>query len=235
MPVDYSRHKGKSFKAPATFGYAAKTNSVPVNVIEFPVAALDYVLAFAPGSEPIPVAVLGLRTSENLFVDRDGRWDPHSYLPAYIRRYPFIFMSRPDQQLTLCIDETPETVVAGNERPLVVDGKASPQAEQALKFCQDYHSAGQQTHAFARKLVELDLLVDRAAAMDMGPDQRKISLGGLKVVSEARLGALDPATFAGLRERGFLTAIYAHLLSLNNLNKLGRRLNERLAAEKANG
>lgn len=231
VPIEFERHRGKSFRGPSSFAFAAGTNSLPLNVVEFPLAALDYVIAFAPGTEPVPVAVLGLRTAENLYVDGEGRWDPACYLPAYLRRYPFIFTARANQQLTLCIDETPETVFDGAERPLVVDGKASPAIEQALAFCRDYHNAGQQTQQFTRRLVELDLLVDRAATMEVGGgDGQRVSLGGLKVVSEARLAGLDAAAFAGLRERGFLAAIYAQLLSLNNLNKLGRRLNARMAA-----
>ena len=35
-----------------------------------------------------PVALLGLKKNQNLFVDKSGKWNA-DYIPAYARRYPF--------------------------------------------------------------------------------------------------------------------------------------------------
>ncbi|MFP3786736.1 SapC family protein, partial [Burkholderia sp. SIMBA_024] len=88
---------------------------------------------------------------------------------------PFIFLeNRQTGQLTLCIDEKPETVVDGDDRPLVIDGKASPLIDRALEFCKEYHAIGKQTEEFIALLAKHDLLVDRTAQMDKG-DGSKIT------------------------------------------------------------
>lgn len=231
VPIDFKRHKGKSLSKSINFSFAAETNSIPLNVAEFPLAAHDYVIGFTATQPSTPIAIVGLRNKENLYVDADGKWEADVYIPAYVRRYPFIFLeNRQGGQLTLCIDETDTTVEKGEGQPLVDGDKQSALVDRALTFCKEYHAIGKQTEEFMKVLADHDLLVDRTAQMEKG-DGTKISLTGMRVVSEARLAALDAASFASLRERGFLLAIHAHLLSLNRLNMLGRRINRKDGAE----
>jgi hypothetical protein len=53
------------------------------------------------------------------------------------------------------------------------------------------------------------------------------------VVDEARLHALPPDAVQELFSSGALGWVHAHLLSLNNVNKLGARLGQKLAVQKA--
>ena len=41
------------------------------------------------GSTFNAVIVLGMQAMQNLFILTDGMWDRRTYLPAYVRRYPF--------------------------------------------------------------------------------------------------------------------------------------------------
>ena len=45
----------------------------------------------------VPVAILGLRGAANQFVNSEGAWREGKYIPAYVRRYPFILMESPDK------------------------------------------------------------------------------------------------------------------------------------------
>ena len=91
-----------------SFAYAARTNSVPLLASEFFDAAREYPIVFARGETgPVPAALLGLREAENLFVDRDGRWDAR-YVPAFVRRYPFVPGKGANGELLVCIDEASE-------------------------------------------------------------------------------------------------------------------------------
>src|SRR5580658_5654779 len=86
------------------FGFAAATNVVPLTVAEFPMAAIYYPIIFA-GERYQPLAVMGVGQSANLFVREDGNFEPGVYIPAYVRRYPFVLAN--DQQrntLVVCID-----------------------------------------------------------------------------------------------------------------------------------
>ncbi|MBV9523080.1 MAG: SapC family protein [Alphaproteobacteria bacterium] len=105
-PLDPARHSAMSLKTEMNFGFARTTNSVPLNVVEFFTAARHFPIVFMTEPFPSALAVLGVRQDENLFVDERGQWQNDSYIPAYVRRYPFIFFESDDRQtLSLCIDE----------------------------------------------------------------------------------------------------------------------------------
>ena len=63
------------------YAFAASTNIVPLTVTEFAPAALTYPVIFV-GETRQPVAVMGLRQGENLFVNEAGAFSPESYIPA---------------------------------------------------------------------------------------------------------------------------------------------------------
>src|SRR5690349_3481978 len=71
------------------FGFAKAGHVVPITVAEFGLAALSYPIIFA-GEQRQPLAVMGLNAGDNLFVKADGTFDVGAYIPAYIRRYPFV-------------------------------------------------------------------------------------------------------------------------------------------------
>jgi len=54
----------------------------------------------------MPVILLSLQQSENVYLAEDGSWQG-KYVPAFIRRYPFV-LSQTDEQdkAFLCIDES---------------------------------------------------------------------------------------------------------------------------------
>src|SRR5262245_61620894 len=107
-PVTREKHAKYSYKQTGNFEFARQTNSVPLVVQEFALAAMHYAIVFGQASDGvIPAAVLGVRDAENLFIDADGGWSV-PYAPAFIRRYPFVFGTNeatPDT-LTLMVDES---------------------------------------------------------------------------------------------------------------------------------
>jgi len=111
QPLNAERHKGKSLRAVTSYAFAARANSVPMNGNEFPLVMHDYPIVFTPGDPITPVAVMGMRADQNLFVAPNGAWMEGRYIPAYIRRYPFIFTDLTQQQkLVLSIDEDSDLV-----------------------------------------------------------------------------------------------------------------------------
>ena len=132
--LEASRCAGKSLKTNIGFDFARATNVVMLNAAEFEQAARVYPIVFASSPNPAALALLGVREAENLFVDANGDWRPNTYIPAYVRRYPFIFHRTEDgQQFTLCIDEASGALEDGAERPLFADGAPtiSPRARSS--------------------------------------------------------------------------------------------------------
>ena len=228
-PLDAKLHATLALKKDFGFGFTKGVNAVPVNLIEFPQICHYYPIAFAPDDTGTPVAIMGLRDNENLFLNAKNEWDEDTYIPAYIRRYPFIFSEMPgNDQLSLCIDLDPSVTQEGGEQKFFdAEGKPSQLSQNALEFCKSYHAAAQHTIEFGKAIAAAGLLVDRNAEIVVGPG-KKINFSGFRIIDEAKLAELDDKTFNEWRKKNWLPFIYAHLFSGAQWQRLTRLLNKRM-------
>lgn len=218
------RHAEKSLAPIANFKFARGTNSIPLTGTEFALAQRHYPIVFSEEAASFPMAILGMRNAENLFLDAAGRWDEGAYVPAYVRRYPFIFMTAPDkQQFALCIDAASDFLVDGGTNPLFTGGLPTEMTKNALAFCTSFQAEYEKTQSFAAALTERKLLETRTANIDLADGQRLL-FGPFRVVDEAKLGELPNAVVADWLRRGWLAWIHAHLLSFANWNILAKRV-----------
>lgn len=231
-PLDAAKHKTLALKKEFGLDFASKINAVPVTMIEMPQICHSYPIAFSPDTNATPVAVLGLRDNENLFVDDKGQWEKNCYIPSYIRRYPFIFSENPkNDQLILCVDTDPSVVEEGGEQRFFTDdGAATALSKNALEFCKSYHAAAHQTTELGQALIKADLLIERSAEI-ITLTGKKINFSGFRIVDEEKLHKLDDATFLDFRKKGFLPFIYAHLFSGAQWQKLSMLLEKRIGAK----
>lgn len=232
-PLDAKAHAGLALKKNFGFGFTKGVNAVPVNLIEMPQVCHFYPIAFSPDGNATPVAILGLRDNENLFLKGDNTWEANSYVPAYIRRYPFIFSEVPGvDQLTLCLDMDDSILEKKGEQTFFeADGKPSQLSTNALEFCKSYHAAAQQTIEFSKAIAESGILVEREAQINVGGTQR-INFSGFQIIDEKKLAELDDKIFAEWRKKGWLPFIYAHLFSGYQWQRLSAILSEKMASTK---
>lgn len=227
--LDGQKHNKLSLVQDFGLGFTKTSNAVPVNLIELPQIAHFYPIAFSNDGMATPVAILGVRNDENLYVNDKGEWVKDTYIPSYIRRYPFILTEiNNGESLSLCIDEV-DGVVAQNDNNPLFDKEAKPTdlAKNAMEFCKSYHSASLQTLEFSQELAKSGLLVDRTAELMVGGNQ-KISFAGFQVIDEAKFNQMDAKTFAEWHKKGWIGAIYAHLFSGFHWNSITKLLNDRL-------
>jgi len=220
-PLVAATHKTLKIAATGNFNFARHTNSVILTVAEVSSAAMSYPVVFSQGDDDIlPVAVLGLEENENAFVDSDGGWRANTYIPAYIRRYPFIFMETPDTDvLTLCVDMAAD-VIGTKKGELIFKGeKPTAAGSKALEFCNMFNQELVATKALGKLISEAGLLDDKEATLT-DADGKKTGLKGFRVIDEERLNALDETQFLALRKAGALPVIYSHLLSMNSWNNV---------------
>jgi hypothetical protein len=231
-PLDSKKHGKLGLKTNFGLGFTSKVNAVPINMIEMPQICHHYPIAFSPDGNATPVAILGLRDTENLFVDAKGDWEEGSYIPAYIRRYPFIFSEIPgSDQLTLCIDMNDKVLDEKSEQKFFgEDGKPSTLSQNALEFCKSYHAAAQQTLQFSKALSESGLLIDRTAEINVGGGKR-INFSGFRIVDEKKLAEMSDKDFLEWRKKGWLPFLYAHLFSGGQWARLVRNLQDRVEGE----
>jgi hypothetical protein len=226
--LDPNKH-GQLRLTPGGYGFARRANAVALLAPEFPQAARLCPIVFTTGANALPAAVLGLRTDDNLFVDEHGQWERATYIPAYVRRYPFIFFEQPNGgRLTLCIDEAAEQLSTDTGRPLFDGQHPSETTRQALELCSAFQRDAAVTRSFVEALEAKELLVDRRAdvALDRGD---RMALAGFRVIDEARFNALDDATILDWRKRGWLGLVYCHLLSSGAWGGLVERAAKRAA------
>lgn len=216
-PVLPTRHEKSGLKRLKGFAFAADTNSVVLNMAEFFEAARSYPIVFTTTGRIMPVALLGLQ-ERNRFLDSKGNWLPNHYIPAYIRRYPFIFMQDNDQRrLILCVDEAaPHFMTENPEMRFFSDtGEMTEFSTGVLEFCTHYQQQHVQTVAFCEALVEHGLLVERATSLKL-PGGKEFSLSGFSMLDAERFAALPDAVYLEWRKKGWLAAAHAALLSYAN-------------------
>jgi hypothetical protein len=164
------------------------------------------------------VALLGFRQNENLYTEASGKWDAR-YIPAYVRRYPFIFSEVNPEQLVLCVDEECSGFnTAGEGEPLFdAEGNASSFVNNIVQFMQGYQVDFLRTRSFIEHLQQLDLLKESTAQVTLNTGEEFV-INGIWMVDEAKLAALSDENQLQLAKSGELARIYAHLFSLSNLN-----------------
>ena len=222
-----------STDAPFAFAFAA--NAVPVQVTEFGPASLNYPLIFA-GPERTPLAIMSIRPNENLFIT-EGRYDPEAYIPAFIRRYPFVVASNPESnQVIVCIDVDAHFITkTGGDIKLFENGEPTDYTKNAIQFCENFEVERQRTESFVQLMKDLDLLEERKQTIrpnnDDGTPGEEIELSDYFAVSEEKLRGLPAEKLAELRDTGALQQIYAHLNSLLNWERLVTRTLVRMPQE----
>lgn len=210
------RHAKAGLKPRQDLGFAAGTNAIALTVAEFGLAARTYPIVFSTATPAVPFAVVGLREQENMFLDEQGRWREDAYVPAYVRRYPFIFSELPDStQLVLCVDEAAENFETDSQQPFFVDGKPAPALQQVLKFGEAFQAQYEDTRRFGQWLEDHGLLENRVARAEL-EDGQVFTLRGFRLINHEKLLQLSDEQVLELHKKGWLPLLHFHLQSLTN-------------------
>lgn len=229
VPLNKNDHKDKKISSSGrNFEFAGKTNSVILAGVEFSEAGKEYPIVFAQAGENIiPVALLGLRNEENLYVkEEDGSWDAR-YIPAFVRRYPFVLAETGEAgQRVVCIDEAFDGFNDDEGEPLFDGEETTPILQQAMEFLEEYQKQYIRTEAFVRRLRDNDLLMSLNARVDM-VDGQQFGLTGLLAIDERKLLQMPDDRALELFRSGELSWIYCHLMSLGCMGRLIDRIANR--------
>jgi hypothetical protein len=202
-------------------------HAVPVTVDEFGLLQRHYPIVFSVGGDPVPLALMGLNEGANAFLDSTGLpHDPSIYIPAYMRRYPFLLARlRPDSdELSLCFDPTSGAVGEFEDGEPLFDGDQPSDATKAvLQFCEQFETAGQRTAAFIQELKNSDLLMDGEVAIQPEGAPQPFVYRGFRMVDEEKLRELRGDELRKMNQSGLLALIYAHLFSLSQIRDIFSR------------
>ncbi|WP_298671176.1 SapC family protein [uncultured Sphingomonas sp.] len=202
-------------------------HAIPVTVEEFPMVQRFMPIVFTAGPEAIPIALMGLNEGVNVFLDADGKLtEDNFYVPAYIRRYPFMLARlRPDaEELSLCFDPTADTVGAFDEGDALFEGsEPSELTRNILSFNESFEQAGARTGAFMQELREMDLLMEGEVSIQHEGYDQPFVYRGFQMINEEKLGDLRGDQLRKMSKSGMLPLIYAHLFSLSVMRDLFAR------------
>ena len=226
------QHGQLSFPAQApNYAFAAQANIVPLLVNEASQAVRHYPLVFVPGGKDEPLvlaAMVGLGDDVNRFVDGNKQWRADTYIPAYVRQYPFLAVNTPDgKEKILGIDLSADWIKTTGAMAFVgTDGKPTVRLQQTLAFAREFQMFAQRTSAMAQALQEAGVLEEGTLTLQANDqpqgqaaaEPRKVS--GFVIVSEAKLNALSDEAVLKLHKSGAMGLAYAQLLSMSNLGNV---------------
>lgn len=219
MPLNSRDHASWRARLVDKASWLGNQHAIPLTVEEFPLAQRTYPIVFSAGDNSVPLALMGLNEGVNVFFDEEGKPLGDAYIPAYIRRYPFLLAKlRPDaDEMSLCFD--PSSDILGDFKDgeaLFADGQPSEHTKGVLEFCEKFEEAGARTQAFMNELAGADLLMDGEVAIQQNdrPDQPYV-YRGFKMVNQDKLKELDGDKLKAWNENGILPLVYAHLMSLD--------------------
>ncbi len=201
--------------------WVANQHAIPLTVEEFPQAQRDYPIVFSAGDNPVPLALMGLNEGVNVFFEDDGTMIGAPYVPAYIRRYPFLLakLDQNSENLSLCFDPSSDLVGEFDDgRELFEDdGKPTQHTNDLLKFCEKFEEAGAKTNAFMEELTKNDLLMDGEVSINRldAPDGQPYIYRGFKMINQDKLRELRGDQLRTWNQNGLLPLIHAHLFSLD--------------------
>jgi len=196
--------------------------AIPLTASEIPAAVKDYPVVFLSEEEPIPLAVVGLIDQTNLFVDENGQWAADTYIPGYIRRYPFAIANETDgERLAVVLDSAYAGVVPGGDTKLFDDnGEPTAASQQAIEFCKAYESDRRMTEQFTALLKSSGLVRGQAAQYTPKDADSPQPFAQYFGIDEQGLGELSDEKFLELRKSNILPFLYAQLMSLGNWRNL---------------
>jgi hypothetical protein len=222
VPFDSQKHAGLGLNQIALNQFMLTRNAFTISLTEFFYASQHYPVVFLRSDDELiqTSVVTGLRPAENLFVDADGNWSEHSYVPASVRRFPFYSIDTQVDGMERSVVYVDESGLETSQQPYFqASGEAGPDWPGMEKLVADFSAAEKLTQAFSAKLNRLGLLESFEAQVNP-KQQNRMHITGMYRVNENRLNQLPAKNIKDLMQKGELSRIYAHLISLENFAKL---------------
>lgn len=211
-------------QAKTNYSFASKATIIPVVANEVGLAIRHYPLVFvqeANAAAPTLVALVGLQADRNLFVSAEGDWRADTYIPAWVRRYPFYLVRSSQEKVSVAFDPSAQFFKGKDLKPLFKNGEPTDTLNAIVKFQGEYEIALQRTAAMVKALQEAGVMEQALlsiGAKSQEKDPRRI--GGFLMINEAKLRELSAESLVKLQQANALPLAYAQLLSMSNLPSL---------------
>jgi hypothetical protein len=227
VPLSKLDHAGYKVKGHDDFKLLANIHAIPLTTDEFSVAMRFYPIIFSAGPDSVPLALMGLNEGVNVFVDEaNAITPPNTYLPAYLRRYPYMLarLNPQSEEMSLCFD--PQSGLLGETEDgvaLFENGEPTQQINDTLKFCEEFEMGAQRTAVFMKDLLESGLLEEGEVTIQHPNVANPYIYRGFQMVNEEKLRELRGDQLRKMNQNGMLVLLHAHLFSLNLMTEIFNR------------
>lgn len=223
QPLSSNLHANWKSRRVESAPFFAQNHAVPLTIEEFVFAQRHYPIVFSSGTPSVPLALMGLNEGVNVFTDDNGLPTRDIYVPAYVRRYPFMLarLRQESDELSLCFDSTAGVIGDFEDGdPLFEGTEPSASVKATLEFCEQFEQAGARTGLFVEELIQNKLLIDGEVTIQPDGGGQPFVYRGFQMVSEERLRDLRGDVLRKMTQSGMMALIFAHLFSLNLLRDI---------------
>ena len=222
--LNKEQHGSMGFKpVERPFDFARNARALPLTMSEFGSAQRNFPIIFSNAENPVPLAILGIEDEENLFVDDDGNWDRMCYAPYYVRCHPFAFASEESGRMAVVVDTAAASISDNPQYPFFIDGEVSEHTDALMQLCAEFERDRKRTQEYCNKVVELDLLASLGATHTPEGTTEPQPLANYISIDVEKMNKLPADVVHDLHQRGFLSAMYLQIYSLENWRHLVAR------------
>ncbi|MBN1932745.1 MAG: SapC family protein [Desulfobacterales bacterium] len=204
-----------------SFDFAKTVLNAPLSASEFSTASRYYPIVF-PDKGASPMVLFALNQKTNFYVNDDGTWKI-PYVPAHIRRYPFILADsgkiEAKKNFVVCIDVEAPHFAAGQGDPLfTADGAPADITQNAIEFLKKFHQELIATQTLCSELEAHKVLAEKNITIKK--NGKKSVISGFRCIDMEKLNKLKDAVLAKWVRNGLISLINIHLQSLANLKAI---------------
>ncbi|MBW6528203.1 SapC family protein [Sphingomonas sp. RHCKR7] len=226
-PLSSETHADYKVQPSTVAPFLANQHAIPLTVEEFPLVQRHMPIVFSSGDDAIPLALMGLNEGVNVFLDDGGKLlEETIYVPAYVRRYPYMLARlTPDaQELSLCFDPTSPTIGAFAEGDALFEGgQPTELTRNILQFNENFEQAAARTAQFMNEVRELGLLMEGEVTIQQDGVEQPFVYRGFQMIDEQKLVDLRGDQLRKMSQSGLLPLLYAHLFSLSLMRDIFAR------------
>ncbi|NMP30754.1 SapC family protein [Thalassotalea sp. M1531] len=229
-PIRKEQHQNLKIAAKRSLKHIAGLHIVPITAAEYAKGAMSFPVFIVNDPETKrfrSVAMLGLETGENLFLDGDN-WTA-LYAPQSVGMAPFALGLDPDKEktLTACVDLDSEFVGEDKELPLFDEsGNETDLMKNVQETLGRLYENEVMTEKFIKEMQDADLLEEVELVIAFANGEKK-KIVGVHTIKEPKLRELTDEQVLDFHKRGLFIPIHSMLSSIGQINRLAQLRNER--------
>jgi len=213
-------HSFFRYQAPDNLFFAKDLNIIPISFSEVKLLCCDFPIVVIGEENNLTLAILTGHKKNSAVDEKSGKWIGE-YLPAFLRRYPFIFVEDKEKK-TLHFGFDMESGCFNSpegEALFDMSGNPSKTVTTFMKFLESYGKEIQLTTNILNRLYEIGVL-EQAQYKIEREGQEEENIGGFMVFNKEKQSKLDRKSFLEIAKNNWYELIELEILSLKNIKNI---------------